>query len=66
MGLARFEIIEKYIKEVFPTLTVVGPGLSYYREDLLERSERQLNEGICDLVGYGGMWLAYLEFYRDM
>ena len=65
MGLARFETIEKHIKERFPTLTVVGSGLSYYREDLFEQSERQLAEGICDLVGYGRMWLAYPGFYRD-
>ena len=64
-GLARFEYIEKHIKEKFPTLTVVGSGLSYYREDLMERSERQLREGVCDMVGYGRMWLAYPEFYRD-
>ena len=64
-GLKRFEIIEKHIKEAFPTLVVVGSGLSYYREDLMEQSERQLREGICDLVGYGRMWLAYPEFYRD-
>ena len=64
-GLARFEIIEKHIKERFPTLTVVGSGLSYYREDLIEQSEKQLAGGICDLVGYGRMWLAYPEFYRD-
>lgn len=64
-GLARFEYIEKHIKEKFPTLTVVGSGLSYYRDDLIEQSERQLREGICDLVGYGRMWLAYPMFYRD-
>lgn len=64
-GLARFETIEKHIKEKFPTLTVVGSGLSYYREDLIEQSERQLSEGVCDLVGYGRMWLAYPEFYKD-
>ena len=64
-GLARFEYIEKHIKEKFPTLTVVGSGLSYYREDLMERSERQLREGVCDMVGYGRMWLTYPEFYRD-
>ncbi|MBQ3561967.1 MAG: flavin oxidoreductase/NADH oxidase, partial [Clostridia bacterium] len=44
-GLERFEYIEKHIKERFPTLTVVGSGLSYYRDDLFEQSERQLNEG---------------------
>ena len=64
-GLLRFEYIEKHIKEKFPTLTVVGSGLSYYRDELIEQSERQLCEGVCDLVGYGRMWLAYPEFYRD-
>ena len=64
-GLARFETIEKHIKDRFPTLTVVGSGLSYYRNDLMEQAERQLNEGICDLVGFGRMWLAYPEFYKD-
>ena len=65
VGLSRFEYIEKHIKERFPSLTVVGSGLSYYRDDLMEQSERQLSEGICDVVGYGRMWLAYPAFYRD-
>jgi 2,4-dienoyl-CoA reductase-like NADH-dependent reductase (Old Yellow Enzyme family) len=64
-GLARFETIEKHIKETFPTLTVVGSGLSYYRDDLMEQAQRQLTEGVCDLVGFGRMWLAYPAFYRD-
>ena len=65
VGLARFETIEKHIKERFPAFTVVGSGLSYYREDLMVQANRLLNEGICDLVGFGRMWLAYPEFYRD-
>lgn len=65
IGLARFVTIEKHIKERFPSLTVVGSGLSYYREDLFEKSEAQLRDGACDLVGYGRMWLAYPMFYRD-
>ena len=64
-GLTRFVTIEKHIKERFPTLTVVGSGMSYYREELFERSEQLLRDGICDLVGYGRMWLAYPEFYKD-
>ncbi len=64
-GLARFEYIEKHIKERFPSLPVVGSGLSYYREDLFRQSERQIASGVCDLVGYGRMWLAYPDFYRD-
>ena len=46
-------------------MSVVGSGLSYYRNDLFERSEKQLSEGVCDMVGYGRMWLAYPMFYRD-
>jgi 2,4-dienoyl-CoA reductase-like NADH-dependent reductase (Old Yellow Enzyme family) len=64
-GLARFVTIEKHIKERFPTLTLVGSGLSYYRDDLFDKSEELLNRGVCDLVGYGRMWLAYPEFYKD-
>lgn len=65
VGLARFWNVEKHIKETFPSLTVVGSGLSYYRDDLMEQAEKQLTEGVCDLVGFGRMWLAYPEFYRD-
>lgn len=65
VGLARFVTIEKHIKEKFPTLIVIGSGVSYYREDLMEQSEKQLMDGVCDLVGYGRMWLAYPMFYRD-
>ncbi|MBR2020139.1 MAG: NADH:flavin oxidoreductase [Clostridia bacterium] len=65
VGLARFETVEKHIKERFPALPVVGSGLSYYRNYLMEQAERQLEEGVCDLVGFGRIWLAYPEFYRD-
>ena len=43
----------------------MGSGLSYYREDLIDQAERQLSEGVCDLVGFGRMWLAYPSFYRE-
>ena len=65
VGLARFVTVEKHIKERFPSLTVVGSGLSYYRDDLMEQAERQLADGVCDLVGFGRTWLAYPTFYRD-
>jgi 2,4-dienoyl-CoA reductase-like NADH-dependent reductase (Old Yellow Enzyme family) len=64
-GLERFKTVEKHIKERFPSLLVVGSGLSYYRKDLIERSEGLLRDGICDLVGYGRGWLAYPDFYKD-
>lgn len=64
-GLERFRIAERFFKEKFPDLTVVASGLSYYRDDLMEQSEALLADGICDLVGYGRMTLAYPFFYRD-
>ena len=65
VGLKRFEEIEKSVKEHFPALTVVGSGLSYYREDLIDVADRQLTEGICDVVGFGRVTLAYPAFYKD-
>lgn len=64
-GLARFVTIEKHIKERYPALPVVGSGLSYYRKELFDIAEAQLESGICDLVGFGRMWLAYPDFYAD-
>ena len=64
-GLARFEFVEKHIKELYPDLTVVGSGLSYHREEAFRVAERQLGEGVCDFVGFGRLWLAYPSFYRD-
>ena len=64
-GLVRFRVIEEHLKERFPSLILVGSGLSYYRDRLMEESELLLKDGVCDLVGYGRMSLAYPMFYRD-
>lgn len=64
-GLYRFETAEKFFKERFPSLTLLSSGLSYYRGDIFEQSERLLTEGVCDLVGYGRETLAYPAFYSD-
>ena len=64
-GTERFEIIERYIKEKYPCMPLVASGLSYHRADLMEYSEKLLQKGFCDFVGYGRMWLAYPMFWRD-
>ena len=65
VGLARFVTVEKHLKERFPSLAIVGSGMSYYRKDLMEVSESLLRDGVCDFVGYGRLWLAYPQFYED-
>jgi len=64
-GLARFVAVEKHIKQRHPSLCLVGSGMSYYRKELMEKSEALLDHGVCDLVGYGRNTLAYPMFYRD-
>lgn len=65
VGLDRFARVQKIIKDHLPDLCVLGSGMSYYRENLIEKSEELLTKGICDLVGYGRVSLAYPMFYRD-
>lgn len=65
VGLARFRTVEAHIKQKFPSLVLLGSGLSYYKEKALDEAEAQLEEGVCDLVGFGRTWLAYPSFYRD-
>ena len=64
-GLQRFITVESHMKEKFPDITLIGSGLSYYREDLMEQAEKQLRDGVCDLVGFGRGSIAYPMFYRD-
>lgn len=65
VGLARFEQVQKHVKETFPDLCLLGSGMSYYRENLIEKSEELLKNGVCDLIGYGRNSLAYPMFYKD-
>ncbi len=64
-GLMRFEMIEMHIKERFPDLALVASGLSYYRSDLMEKSEELLYTGKADLIGYGRVSLAYPTLFSD-
>ena len=64
-GLMRFEFVEEHLKAKFPALPLVASGLSYYRENLMEKSEELLASGKADFVGYGRVSLAYPTLYRD-
>lgn len=65
VGLARFITVQKHLKDKFPSLVLVGSGLSYYRADLMERAEEMIKLGAADLVGFGRGSIAYPAFYRD-
>ena len=65
VGLERFARVEKQLKTAFPNLVIVGSGVSYYRDDLIGQAEKLIEDGACDMVGFGREGLAYPEFYKD-
>ena len=65
VGLARFEHALSSIRERFSDLPLVASGVSYYREELMEKSEQIIASGIADFVGYGRASIAYPMLYRD-
>lgn len=64
-GLERFYNAQKEIKDVFPTITLVGSAFSYYRGEMMNEAEKQISEGVCDMAGFGRVSLAYPDFYKD-
>lgn len=64
-GLERFYKAQKEIKDVFPTITLVGSAFSYYRGEMMNEAEKQIGEGVCDMAGFGRVSLAYPDFYKD-
>lgn len=65
VGLKRFETAEAHFKAKFPSLPIVATGVSYYREELMERSCELIASGKADFVGYGRASLAYPALFRD-
>lgn len=65
VGLKRFWDVQKELKSAFPDITFVGSGLSYYKEKMIDTAEAMIDDGVCDLVGFGRQTLAYPDFYAD-
>ena len=64
-GLERFNTVERHIKEKFPMITLIGSGLSYYRQDLMQKAEEVIESKTADLVGFGRASIAYPMLFRD-
>lgn len=64
-GLKRFIRASSAVKASVPNLAVVMSGLSYYGREIISAADKMIEDGICDLAGYGRMILAYPEFYKD-
>lgn len=64
-GLERIYKVTKEIKDAFPDVKIVSSGLTYPGENAMDYAEKLINDGVCDLVGFGRMTFAYPEFYKD-
>ena len=53
------------VKKQAPFLPVLISGMSYYRENMLDKGNELIEAGVCDLVGYGRASIACPTFYAD-
>lgn len=64
-GLNRFITVCKAVKAQNPKLPVVMSAMSFYRENMLQKGDELLQQGVCDLIGYGRASIACPTFYED-
>ena len=54
------------IKAAFPDLKVVGSSYSYLGEAAPLLAAGEVQNGVCDIAGFGRMAIAYPDFARDI
>ena len=66
VGLGRMLACVKTIQQAYPSLAVVGSGLSYPRQFAGQLAAGALEQGCFQLAGFGRMAFAYPNFAKDM
>lgn len=62
VGLARMMHCVGTVKKAHPELTVIGSAFSYPRHLAANLAAGAIEQGICDMAGFGRMAFAYPEF----
>lgn len=65
-GVARMMRCIGQVKKAVPSLCVAGSGFSYLRQFSPQLAAGAVEQGVCDLAGFGRMAFAYPEFPRDL
>lgn len=65
-GLARMMQCVGAIQRHNPELTVVGSGFSYLRNFSVNMAAGAVEQGICQVTGFGRQAFAYPEFIQDL
>lgn len=64
-GVARMMECVGQVKKASPSLCVIGSGFSYLRQFSPQLAAGAVEQGVCDLAGFGRMAFAYPDFPRD-
>lgn len=65
-GVARILDCAKAIQQAYPTLTVIGSGLSYLRQFTPQLAAGAVEQGYFSIAGFGRLSFAYPQFAKDM
>ncbi|MBR2877660.1 MAG: NADH:flavin oxidoreductase, partial [Clostridia bacterium] len=65
-GVARMMHCVGTIKKAVPELCIIGSGFSYPKELSANLAAGALEEGVCDIAGFGREAFAYPDFVNDL
>ena len=66
VGLARMMHCVGAIKAAHPELKIIGSAFSYPRQFAANLAAGAVENGVCDMAGFGRMAFAYPDFARDI
>ncbi len=66
LGVAQQIYVVKYLKQLFPQITMVGSGYTYLQDFLPNVAQAVVREGWVDFVGLGRMALSHPQLPREI
>ena len=65
-GVSRIYSCTRQIQQAFPDLTIISSGPSYLREFAPNLAAGAIEDGCCQIVGFGREAFAYPDFPKDL
>ncbi len=65
-GVARMMACTRAVKAALPGLAIVGSAMTYLRQFSANLAAGAVEQGVCDVAGFGRMAFAYPSFARDI
>lgn len=65
-GVSRIYSCTRQIQQAFPELVIISSGPSYLREYAPNLAAGAIEDGVCQMVGFGREAFAYPDFPKDL